>query len=500
MTQQLNLTGAILFGIYLIGVAYLAYVGTKKTKDIGSFSIAKEDIGPWVAGITFSAAFASAGTFLGCPGQVYYAGYSGLWFTILQWFPTIIGLAVMAKGYRKISQHFKSLSVADWIGDRYNSEFLRVFVAVVTLLNIVYVGAQFVGVGIVMQSMFGISYEAGVAIGLAIVVAYVFFGGSYAHIYTNALQGALMVILGVIAFVAGFIVIPDFFTTVPAKLAAQDPNLVALTNPNDVRFASWTAIAGIGFAHLFWSANPHLVNKVQYLKTNRDVKKFIFISALSLFLMGIVSFTGLYAKVLSPGLKVSDAACPTFVNMAFPEVIGGFFLVVILAATMSTTDGILVYLGTIFGNTLYKQLYIGMKERSGVKIDREKVDKTALTISQWGVVLVGCIALPIAWKQPPFLIVLLWVASAGVLSTVMGPIIMGIWSRRATTTGAIISAVGGLTIYCILWFGGIVKSIFLCAGLGGIIGITLMIIGSYLSSPMPKEFTDRLFGGAKESA
>ena len=485
--------GIMYFVIYMVLVAWLAYKGHQKTVNLKAFAIGSADVSPLLAAITFAATFVSAGTFLGLTGQAYSIGMSVLWFPIGQWFPAMVGLAVMAKGYRMMGDKMKSLSMADWIGDRYNSQFLRVFIALVTLLNITYVGAQFVGVGVVFNKMLGIPYFWGVLLGIGIVTAYIFAGGTYAHIYTNAFQGALMTVIAVILVVGGLKFFPDVMHTLPAKLSAIDPKLAGVLNPDSAAYATPIAIIGIFVAHFFWGANPHLINKVQYLKTEKDIRNFILFTALFIFLVGAITFGGLYARVLDPGLAKPDAAIPTLVNLMFPPAIAAIFMVVIIAATMSTTDGLMVYLATVFGNTLYKETFMKGKEKNGEKVDQEHVEKVALKISKWAVLLVSLIALPVAWSQPKFLIVLLWTGSCGVLSAVAGPIVMGIWSRKAHRKAAIISSIGGLAGYLILFVGKITKSVFLAGAQGAMLGLVIMFIMTYMLSASPDEDNAQFF-------
>jgi len=265
--------GLIYFVIYLFIVAWLSWYGMKKTKDLRSFAIGSGDVGAITTALTFAATFVSAGTFLGLTGQAYAIGMSVIWFPMGQWLPAMLGLALMAAGYRLVSDKMKSLTLGDWLGDRYNSHFLRVFVALVTLLNIMYVGAQFVGVGIIMEQIMGVPYNVGVVIGIGIVVAYIFIGGTYAHVYTNVFQGAMMAVVAVAVVVLGATKFPDILHSLPAALAAQDPKLVGYLNPSFPAYATPVAIIGIFVAHLFWGINPHLINKVQYLKGKGESKE-----------------------------------------------------------------------------------------------------------------------------------------------------------------------------------------------------------------------------------
>lgn len=487
-----------IFVVYLVAVALLSWKGAKKTKDLESFAIAKEDVSPLVVAITFAATFMSSGIFLGVTGQAYANGVTGLWFPTSQWFPAMIGLAIMAKGYRLMSDKMKSLTLPDWVGDRYKSEFLRIFVGFAALLNISYLSAQYVGVGIVMNQLFNIPYKLGVIFGLLIVVSYVFAGGTYAHIYTNAFQGAMMVTIALAIFVSGFIVFPDFASTIYTKLNAINPSLVGTFNTNDPAFAGPLAILGIAVAHIFWSANPQLINKVQYLKSSKDIKKFVLYTSVFMFLIGLVTFGGIYARILEPGLAKPDAAIPTYVAMVFPKFISVVFLVTILAATMSTTDGIMVYLATVIGNTLYKQTVVRINESRGTPIDYEQLDKKSLLITRYSVILVGILSLPLAFQQPQFLNVLLWLGTSGLLSTVAGPVIVGIWSKRANATAASTGAILGLSTYVILYFGKIINSIYLAGGMGMTVSLLATFIACYFTKPMDEEFNTQLFSRTEQ--
>src|SRR5690606_18344682 len=96
-------------------------------------------------------------------------------------------------------------SLPDWLGDYYNSDFLRVGTGLIMLFNVFYIASQFSAGAQIFQNMLGLSYTAGLIIIAVIVIAYVFFGGSYADVYTDAAQAILMVAAGIFVFVSGII-------------------------------------------------------------------------------------------------------------------------------------------------------------------------------------------------------------------------------------------------------------------------------------------------------
>lgn len=477
-----------MFVMYMISMGILGYIGFKKTTSMRSFAVSKGDVNPYFVGITWAATFMSAGTFLGLPGLAYKNGLSLLWYHMGHWFPAIIMLALVAGGYRRIADRTDSLTLPDWLADVYNSKALRLLIAIVCLCNVVLIATQFVGVGVLMNVTLGIPYKTGIVIGLIVVISYLFLGGTYAHIYTNVIQGAMMVILAGAIILTGFYLWGDIFTEVPPMLAAIDPTFVQPLQPNDVAFATPIAISGIFIANACWSLNPQLMNKVQYLKGNREIKKFILVAGLCLFLGGAVSLGGLYSRVLFPtGLSSVDDALPQFVTNTYSPFIAAFFNVVLLAATMSTVDGIMVMMATILGNTFYRQVYIQNKIDRGISVDHEKVEKTSFWIAKWSIVLVGVAALPIAFDRPASLNILNWVGTGVILSAVSGPLLVAVTYKKLHQLSAISASVISIAVYLVTYIGKIIPSVYLAVGVGCLVSIIVaFLMNMYLTSLRPE--------------
>lgn len=473
----MKVTFLILFVIYLIAMGILGLKGLKKTTDMKSFAVSSGDVNPYIVAITWAATFMSAGTFLGLPGLAYKNGVSLLWYHMGHWFPAILMLAIVAGSYRKLADKTNALTMPDWLADVYQSKGLRLLIGIVCLCNIVPLAAQFVGVGTLMNATLGIPYETGVLIGVVVVMIYLFLGGTYAHIYTNVVQGTLMCIVSVTVVITGFFLFGNVFTEVPRLLSQADPNLSAAFNPSDAAFAGPVAISGIFISNACWSLNPQLMNKVQYLKTNRDLRKFILFAGFCLFVGGMVVVGGMYSRLLTPEvLANADDALPTFVTMVYHPVIGAFFNVVLLAATMSTTDGIMVMMATVLGNTLYRQTYIQHKIDCGHEVDIEKADRTSLFIAKWSVVLVGIASLPIAFNRPGSLNVLNWIGTGVILSGVAGPLLVAVTQKKVHRLSAMIAAVCGITAYLIVYVGKIILSVYLAVGVGCIVSLAIAFI------------------------
>ena len=416
----------VLMVIYIAAMLLLGYLGSKRATDSTSYATSNGDVSVFNVSVTFAATFASAGTFLGVAGQGFAYGLTNFWFWASQWTSAGIIMAIIVRRYRRMHSMKKSATVADWIADRYHSQGLRVWLAIVSLAQVAFIASQLVGAGIIINQMIpSISYKMGVLISAIVIIIYICMGGSYAHIYTNIAQGLMMTVLGVILAVSGIFIFGNVITEVPARLAEIDPNLAMGLNPNNAGYPTPIYVVGLFVAHLWWALNPQLINKATYLKNDKDVKTFCWLAPLLMFLMCSVVFVGSYTRVLVPEgigdvITGMDGAVPYYVSLVFPKFIAAVFLVVIMAAMMSTVDGVLLYVSSILGCTLYKNTIVPARRAKGIQIDDAKVEKTTMNILKYSTFVIGLIAVPIAFNKPANLTAMLWGAA--------GPIMSALWS------------------------------------------------------------------------
>jgi sodium/pantothenate symporter len=465
--------------LLLLITGYLGYLGYKKTKNVSDFSIAGASLGPVILGLAYAATFFSASTFIGYPGWAYQWGFSSLWIFLTLIFASPLGLIVVAKRARKLNISQKSLSLADWLGDRYNSDFIRVGTALVCLFNIFYIAAQFAAGAWIFNTLLDIPYSLALALIAILVVAYVYTGGSFADIYTDAAQAVLMAIMGVLVFVSIFWMFPggltEGFTTIANTLKAKDDTLVSITNSSSIVFYSVPAILGAFIIQFAFSSQPQLFNKVLALKDPKDMRKMILVYLGASVCFILVIFGGLYAAA-TPTVQVDeiDKAILNYVLEAFPPVVAAFLGVVVIAAAMSTTDGIFVVMSTLVANDVYRKYLV---PKGIIKATEEQAEKTALRLSRITVLVVGVIAYILVLNPPPSIGMYIWIGISGVASGTLGPLLIGLFlPSLATRTAAKISLVCGVGSYIlILWSGTITST--MAAGAGAVcIGVLAMIL------------------------
>ena len=468
--------------IFLALIAVLGYIGSKRTETISDFSIAGASLGPGVLGLAYASTFFSASTFVGYTGWAYEWGFSSLWIFLTLIAASPLGLIVIAKRARAMNISQKSLSLPDWLGDRYDSDFVRVGAALICLFNIFYIAAQFAAGAWIFNTLLGLPYDVGVVAIAVIVVAYVFGGGAYADIFTDAAQALLMMIMGLLVFVSVFWMfdggLTASLTEISNTLAARDPDLVAVTNPDSIVFYSIPAIIGAFIIQFAFAAQPQLFNKVLALKNPKDMRRMIlvYIGAAMCFLL--VIFGGLYAAV-TVDVDNLDKSLLEYVTIAFPPIVSAFLGLVIIAAAMSTTDGIFVVMSTIVANDIYLKFLV---RRGYIDKSREEAERTALWLSRWSVIAVGVVASLIVFNPPESIGMFIWIGISGVASGTLGPLLASLFCPAlATRAAASCSLVAGLAAYLFILLTDAIKSTMAAGSVGVLVGLAVMLAVGFVT-------------------
>lgn len=480
----------ILFSIFLLLMGVLSYYAAKKTKTMEDFAISGAKLGPYVLGLSLAATLFSAATFMGYSGYSYAWGFSNLWLYLSLAVAAPLGMITIAKVVRSRNETQKSLSLPDWLGDFYDSDFLRVGSGLIMLFNLFYIAAQFSAGAQIFESMLNLSYSTGLVLIAAIVIVYVFVGGSYADVYTDAAQALLMIVTGIFVFVSGIYFFGDgsittAFTNITENLANQDGALVSIFNP-DSNYYAVSAVVGLMIVQFAFAAQPQLFNKVLSLENQKDLRKMIIVYIFASVTSLLVLFGGLYARVAVPGIEAADLALIEYITWGLPAILAAFVAVVILAAALSTTDGLFVVMSTVFANDIFKKVLV---KRGIIKVKEENVDKIALQISRYAVLGVGVAASLLVLNPPAFMGDLMWIGISGVSAGTLGPIMYAIFGKRkASPRAAEGSMIIGLIFYLIIVFTGIEPSPLAAGGWATVVGIAVMWTLAYtIKSPQAQK-------------
>lgn len=474
---------------YFIWTTWLGRKGSVHSGSMKGFALARGKVRPSIVGLSFGASYASANLFLGVPGWAYTYGLSTLWYTIGCFGITWLGLLLFTKTFWRYGQkNGGSLTLPQWLGNRYNSKTLQVLVALLVLFNIYYIVGQNVGLATMFETVIGIPYLWGIAIGVGITIVYVSLGGAFAQIVSDGIQGTAMAVVSILLFVSLLWTIGggwNVFGTLQTELRAIDPALVAPLSAGGP-FYSGFAILSIQWLLFSFVLLPHLMNKVLTVEKEEDLRTFTLTAGISLFVLSVFSvFAGLAARVILPGLSSADSAIPAYIMEAFPVFLIALMVMGLISAILSTTDSLYLGITNSIGNDLYKVLAVPLLYKNK-KMTEQELDGKVLKASKVSLIFIGLVSLYMSFRRPDSLALLTSFGTSAIISGIVAPISLGYFWKHANKSGAIASVVSGASCYMFLTSTGTVEHVFQAMFFSSAIGFIFMIAGSLLAEVVKK--------------
>ncbi|WP_261133515.1 sodium:solute symporter [Bacillus sp. Marseille-Q3570] len=488
----------ILMSVFLLGMIIFGYIGMRKTKNSDDFATARSSYGPMTVALVIAAGVSSGSTFMGMPGLAYDLGTPSLWYPLLYPIATVFGMLFVAKAIKRYGDEFGTRTIPEFLGDRFNSEFLRIVLTIISILLIFYVVSQFVAAATMFQTMMGVKYEVGLFITGIVLAIYVFMGGSHSDIMTDAVQGFLMVITALVVLLCFLfsVGVDGNFGDMIQLIKERNPTgaFDQLFIPGDNTYGAFWLVALLFVAHLPFSVLPHLGNKFMAVRSNKEMKKLIMYCTIFATILPLMALGGMLGiAVIDPGANIApDQIIPVLFSEIFPPFVAAFFAVAVLSAVMSTSDGLIVSLTQLLANDLYRKTIVPR-----IKISKEKAERNELLISRYSTFLVIIAGIMFAWSPPKFLSVFMWIGIGGIVSATAGPLIVGALWKRATKKGAIFSLLAGTLTYWFVYlpFGLNFTNPFGAAGLGVLVGMITMFVYTKLATPVVSEENDERLTG-----
>ncbi|MCE2488045.1 MAG: hypothetical protein J4F42_21230, partial [Desulfurellaceae bacterium] len=135
--------------IYIGGMLTIGVLAQRRVKHADDFATARQSYGPLFLALAFSATTVSGATFLGMPGLSYTWGLTTMWGVFLGPAGLGLGMLITMRLITKAGHRFGNRSIPEYLGDRYQSEGIRVLVSLFSLLLCFYLAGQLVS-GLVM--------------------------------------------------------------------------------------------------------------------------------------------------------------------------------------------------------------------------------------------------------------------------------------------------------------------------------------------------------------
>ena len=244
MTETSPLT-SITFVLYIAVVILLAVLSHRILKErtfLGEYFLGSRDLRSWTLAFTFAATSASGGSFIGFPSLIYSYGWILAFWIAGNMISPLCSMSIMGKRLNQVARMTGAITVPDLLRDRFESPALGLFttctIIFFTTANLV---AQFKAGGIIVEETFNLGGRGGYLTGLllfaAVVVLYTAYGGFRAVVWTDVIQGVVMV-SGVLILLLVVLERAGGLESVQQKLLDRPPTVVtSIPGPhNDLAF------------------------------------------------------------------------------------------------------------------------------------------------------------------------------------------------------------------------------------------------------------------------
>ena len=471
--------------LYLGIMAFIGWYAGRKTNNIGDFFVLSGKAGVVVSGIAYFSTQFSMGTFLGTPGTIYGVGYAGMAISVPgAVFCMILPALLIGRKLITLGHKYGFLTMADYLTDRYHSKNMSGVLGVMMLFFLVpMMGAQIIGAGVIVHVFTGLPEWVGVVGMGIIVILYCMTGGMKGAMMTDVIQGFLMIATAVVTFIVS-IVMGGGFSNINHTL--QSMNEAYLTFPGANGYMPWTYyVSNIVLWSFFTMGQPHLFTKFFAMKDHKTMFKAILLGTAGMFFSAtLIEWAGVNGIASIQNIEKADQIIPMILQRGMNPFLASIFIAGIVAAGMSTIDGILVTTTGAVTRDIYQKI-----------INKDATDETVMKLSKVVTVIIGIIVICFGVFQPGSIFEINLFAFSGMAIFVV-PILFGIYWKKATAKGAIASVIVGIISLLLFTLNPSVKA--LAMGFHALFPTTIiasivMIVVSKFTETPPQETIDRHF-------
>jgi len=442
--RELNVPAIIMFLVFIAGTLGITYWAAKKTKSASDFYTAGGGITGFQNGLAIAGDYMSASAFLGVSGLICVRGYVGVIYAVsfLVGWPII--LFFMAEKLRNLGK----FTFADIAAYRLGQKEIRTLAAFGSLaVVILYLIAQMVGAGKLIQVLFGMEYEYAVFMVGALMIVYVTFGGMLATTWVQIIKACLL--LTGVSFMAIMVLYHfDFsFEALAVQAVENHTSAESILAPGGFISDPISAIS-LGMALMLGTAGlPHVLMRFFTVGNAKEARKSV------VYATGFVGYFWIIITIVGFGaiafLNSADGA-QYFVdgklfggnNMAsihLSHMLGGnAFLGFISAVAFATILAVVSGLTLAGASAISHDIYANV-------INPNATDEQVVKISKITVIIVGIVGvtLGIAFEQQN--IAYMVGLAFGIAASANFPILfLSIYWRGLTTRGAFIGGFIGL--------------------------------------------------------
>ena len=499
--QPTNVEAIIMFLIFVAFTLGITYWASKRTRSRSDYYTAGGNITGFQNGLAMAGDFMSAASFLGISALVYTSGYDGLIYSLgfLVGWPIILFL--IAERLRNLGRY----TFADVASYRLKQKPIRVLSACGSLVVVaLYLIAQMVGAGKLIQLLFGLDYHVAVVLVGILMVMYVLFGGMLATTWVQIIKAVLLLFGASFMAIMVMKTVGFSFNTLFTEAMKVHPKGIAIMSPGGLVHDPISALS-LGLGLMFGTAGlPHILMRFFTVSDAREARKSVFYATGFMgyfyFLTFIIGFGAILLVGANPAFKDATGALIGGNNMAavhLADAVGGsLFLGFISAVAFATILAVVAGLTLAGASAVSHDLYASVF-RQGQASEKEELRVSKITVVILGVVAI-LLGIMFEKQNIAFMVGLAFSIAASCNFPI---ILLSMYWSKLTTRGAMIGGwLGLLTAVLLMILGptvwvqvlGHAKAIFLYE-YPALFSMLVAFIGTWLFS-----ITDHSASGAQE--
>lgn len=439
----------IVFLVYMVGVIAFGSSFYKKNKSSSAFTLGNSAIPGWVVTMSIFATFVSSISFLALPGSAFISNWNAFAFSLSIPVASYMAVKFFVPLYRKAN----SPSAYSYLETRFGP-WARIYASACYLLTqIMRMGTILYLLALPVNAMFGWNIVIIIVVTGLAVMMYSMLGGLQAVVWTDAIQGIIMISGAVLCLVYILFAMPEG----PGQMIdiANEHNKFSLGSfkLSLTESTFWVVLVyGIFINLQNYGIDQNYVQRYMASKSDREAKRsamyggLLYIPvSLIFFFIGSALFSyytaipdALPAEYAEAGM--SDRVFPFFIVNNLPAGFTGLLIASIFAAGMSTISTSVNSGSTVILTDYYK--------RFAKKTVTDKDSMRVLYISSLSFSVIG-IVIGVAMINVQSVLEAWWKLASVFSGGMLGLFLLGAFVKVVNVKGAIIGVIVGLI--SILW-------------------------------------------------
>ncbi len=451
--QAVNMTAIIMFLLFVSATLVITWWAARRTKTTKDFYAAGGNITGLQNGLAIAGDYMSAASFLGISGLVFASGFDGLIYSIgfLVGWPIILFL--LAERLRNLGKY----TFADAVTFRLSPLPIRSLAASGTLaVVLLYLIAQMVGAGKLIQLLFGLEYYLAIVIVGFLMILYVTFGGMLATTWVQIIK-AILLLLGA-SFMAFMVMVKmDFsFELLFTSAVESHEKGLSIMAPGGLVSDPISAIS-LGLALMFGTAGlPHILMRFFTVPNAKEARKSVF------FATGFIGYFYVLTFIIGFGAIVLLLANPEFLEPGSNKIIGGnnmaaihlakavggdvflgFISAVAFATILAVVSGLTLAGASAISHDLYASVFRSGEAKEGDEIRVSRIATVCLGLTAI------CLGILFEKQNVAYMVGLAFAIAASVNFPIL---FLSMYWQKLTTRGAFIGGALGLltAIICMI--------------------------------------------------